>query len=140
MVRRTLERPGRLLQTQRQMAPRPLAPRPSRALAGQIAREVQHLARPERKTRKTDPGLIELMGFVEHHHPGPRQEFGHAGLPDLLVGKEKVVVDHHPVGLERFAPGPVDVAVGMARAGPSQAVFAGRTDQRPQRRSFVEPG
>ena len=90
----------------------------------------QQLVAAEHQAGKLDPGFVQLVGFVDHHHPRLGQQLRHAGLAHLHVGKKQVVVDHGHIGLQRLLARAVDMAGLPVRAFAAHAVVARGRHQR----------
>ena len=76
-----------------------------------ISGQFPQLAGRELSAQKLHADVVELVGFVKHHHLGRGQQFGHAGFAHIQVGKEEVVIDHHHIGIHRLASRQVHVAI-----------------------------
>ena len=98
-----------------------------------VARKIEHLPGTDLDAEKLHADLVELMRLVENHDPHGWQQFGHAGLAHGQVGKEQMVVDDHDIRCQRLAPCQVDMAGTKLGTLRTEAVFAGRSDQRNER-------
>ena len=55
----------------------------------QVPRKIQQLPGAKLPAQKEDAGLVELVGFIEHHHAHRRQQFGDPGFPQGNICEEK---------------------------------------------------
>ncbi len=110
----------------------------SHARGQHIARQIYDLRRRQLQAQKGHAGVDQVMRLVEHHHVHCRQQFSHAGVAQLQVGKEQVMVDHHHVGGHRFTAGAHDMAGPEVGARRPQAVVARRGHQGQHGRAFIE--
>ena len=94
-------------------------------------RELDHLPGGHRLAEEEAREVRQVVGLVEDHRVGVRQEVGHALVAQRHVGEEQVVVHDHHVGLAGSLARLHHEAVLVVAAGGAQAVLARRGGLRP---------
>ncbi len=79
------------------------------------------------------------MCFIENHGIGNRQQFADTTFLQCQIGKKQMVINHHHIGLLRFAARLHHKTFLMEFALRAKAVIAGRCDQIPDRGIFRYP-
>ena len=109
------------------------AARVRQALGQHVAAQLEDLRGRHGLAEEQGGGVGQLVRFVEDDGVGRRQQLGHAGVLQRDVGEEQVVVDHHDVGLLRFAARLHDETVLVVLALGAHAGVARRRHQVPDR-------
>ena len=82
-----------------------------------VSGQIEHLSQAQLLTQKLYAGFIELMGFIEHHHPDTGQQLGHAALAHGQIRKKQMVVDHHHISRHGLFAGGIHMALFPKTAG-----------------------
>ena len=78
------------------------------------------------------------MCFVKNRNANRRKQFRNPRLTHGQICEKKMMVDHHYVGCQGFAPGQVDMARTKLWALRPKAILPSRGDQWNKGRSFIK--